>query len=99
MVIGNTTLAYNQLVNGSLVEASITAYQSVIGYWFWPIIFIFTIVLVYIKSENPGTVFIVSVIGNVMLYGYLPIAFRPFLYLTLVISLFLVLLKIWGSRD
>ena len=98
-MMANTTAAYDLLVNGSLIEASVAVYESVIGYYFWPIIFIFTIVLVYIKSENPGTVFIVAVIGNFMIGVYLPVVFRPILYLTLVISLFLVLLKMWGSRQ
>ena len=94
----STTNAYNLLINGSIIQAGNEAWMSTVGIWFWPIIFIWTLVMVYIKSENPTYIFVYSILGNVLLGRYIFPLSHPIFYSVAVFSLFLTLWKIFGSK-
>lgn len=94
----NLDKAYELLLNGSVIKGSNEAYQSTIGVWFWPLIFIFTLTLLAIKSENPAYVAFYAITGNIVLAGFLPIATHPIFYGILVFSLALVFWSIYASK-
>lgn len=94
----NTTPAYNQLTNMSIIKSSTVVYEAVFGIWLWPILFWFTLVLLYIKTENPAYVTIYAILGNVALGTTLPTILHPVFYMSMVFSLTMVLWSIWGSK-
>lgn len=98
-----TEAAYEILVkNGTVIKAGTKAWESTVGIFFWPILFLWTLVVVYIKTENPAYIFMYAVLGNALLawkaMTQLDTIFHPVFYVTAVISLFLVLWKIFGSN-
>lgn len=96
--MANITTAYTHLTNGSLFKAVNEAYTSPpIGIFFWPIIFLFTLTIIAIKTENPAYVTIYAVLGNFALATLLPITTHIIFYTTLVLSFFLVLWSFFGS--
>src|SRR3990167_6188054 len=96
--MANTSIAYDLLMNGSIVQAGIKAYEPSLGIWLWPLFFIFTLVIVHIKTENPSYLFVYAVLGNVLLANFLTTITSKIFYITLVISLALVLWKVYGSK-
>jgi hypothetical protein len=94
----NTTVAYNELLNMSIIKASNSVYTATLGDWFWPIIFLFTLTLIAIKTENPAYVLVYSILGNFALAAHLKTVTHPIFYLTMVISLALVLWNIYASK-
>lgn len=96
--MANLTIAYTALTNASMLEAANEAYKaSPIGIFFWPIIFLFTLFMVAIKTENPAFVFIYAVIGNFVLSQYLFSITDPIFWGIAVISLFMVLWSFFGT--
>ena len=96
--MANTTAAYNLLINGSIIKGGFKAYEYSMGFWLWPILFIFTLVMVHIKTENPGYLLAYAILGNALLASRLTVDTSKIFYLTLVISLALVLHKIYASK-
>lgn len=94
----DTTTAYNLLINGSVIEANTEVYEAAIGIWAWPILFLVTLVIFYIKSENPAYIAFYAIFGNYLIGNYVVPITHPIFYGTAVFSFFLVLWKIIGSR-
>jgi len=99
--MANLTAAFTALQNASLFEATTEAYTSApygAGDFFWPIILLFTLFLIHIKTESPAMVAIFAIIGNFTIAAFLfgSIA-MPIFYGTLVFSFFIVLWGIFGS--
>ncbi len=67
--LGNES--FDLLVNGSLMEAVVSSYEEAWTFggiiWLWPIIFLFTLIIVAIKSESPTMVAIYAILGNIAL--------------------------------
>ena len=95
--MANMDNAWDLLRNGSLFNATAEAYQFAWDVWFFPLIFLFTLFLIMIKSESPCMVVIAAIIGNVALFGLLPVASEMAFYITLVFSLAMVLWKFIGD--
>lgn len=94
----NTTTAYELLTNGSFIQAGFEAYKVSMGDWLWPVFFIFTLVVVFIKTESPGYLLTFAILGNALLSTRLTSVTAPIFYMTLVISLALVLYKFYMGR-
>lgn len=95
----NFTSAYNELVNGSVLRANTMAYEIAWGVWFWPLIYFLFLVMIALKSESPGPVVIYSVVGNVALGVYLIPQADKIFYVVLVLSLAMLLYKVFGSKQ
>lgn len=93
----DTSAAYKLLVNGSIIRAANELYQTTVGMWFWPIFFIITLVILYIKTENPTYIIFYTILGNYLIGAYVLPPTYPIFYGIAVFSLFLVLWKIFGS--
>jgi len=93
----NTTAAYNELLDMHLFAAANKVYFLSWGVWFWPAIFIVTLLMLYIKTENPGYIVVYSIIGHFMMFGFLPVQTQPIFYGTMVFSLALTLWSFFGS--
>ena len=63
--MANLTTPYTELLNASLFKAATHTYEASIGVLFWPIIFMFTLAMLYIKTESPAFVALYAIIGNV----------------------------------
>ena len=95
--MASMTQAYEYLGNASLFKAANEAYAVSVGIFFWPIIFLFTLFMLYIKTENPAYVAMYAIIGNVALAAFLPIMTHPIFYITLTLSLGFTLWSFFGS--
>jgi len=86
--------------NQSIIKAGIKIYEApeVMGVYLWPLIFLFTLIVVAIKSEHPGYVFFYAVLGNIVLASYLPIKTNPIFWGIMVFSLLIVLWSFWASK-
>jgi len=93
----NTSKAYDLLLNGSVIKANNEVYTSVVGIWFWPIFFFVTLVVIYIKTENPAYIIFYSILGNYLIGTYVVPLTHPIFYGIAVFSLALVLWKMFGS--
>ena len=89
--------AYELAVNGSFIQASYTPYTSLIGDWFWVILWILLLTVSYIRTEDLTYVFAFGLLGMLALgaYGLFPGFFRPIAYLVLAVSLMLTLYAFW----
>ncbi len=93
----DTTKAYDLLINGSVIEAANEVYAATVGIWLWPIIFVVTLVVIHIKTENPSYLVFYSILGNYLIGTYIVPLTHPIFYGIFVFSLFAVLWKIFGS--
>lgn len=63
--------SFDLLINGSVIEAAIKSYEEAWTFsgiiWLWPILFLFTLTLIAIKTENPSIVGIIAILGNIAL--------------------------------
>jgi len=96
-MVATINQSFIYLQNASLFKAANEAYAVSLGIFFWPIIFLFTLFVIYIKTENPAFVAIYAIIGNVALVAFLPIFTHPIFYLTLLFSFSMVLWSFFGS--
>ena len=93
--------SFDLLMNGSVVEAAIRSYEEVWTFagvnWLWPIVFLFTLIIVAIKSESPTMVAIYAVLGNIALSTMLEqlthIIFASILVFSVMIWLFSLFLS------
>ena len=97
--MANLSIAFEKLTNMSVVESANEAYKAnvIIGNFFWPIIFLFTLFLLYLKTENPTYLSIYTIIGAFVLGKWLINTTQPIFYITLVLSIGLTLWSIFGS--
>lgn len=64
------TELFTLLLQGSIIEAVISVYTSVMGNWFWTLLYLVGFIMIYFKSKD----FIVTaLIGLVMLPLILPL--------------------------
>ncbi len=88
--------SFDLLLNGSVVEAAVSTYEISMTFgginWLWPFIFIMTLIVVAIKTENPTMVAIYAILGNVALASRLPqltnVIFIPILIFSVLIWLY-----------
>ncbi len=63
--------SFDALVSGNITDAVILSYEEAWHFggiqWLWPIVFLFTLIIVAIKSESPTMVAIYAILGNVAL--------------------------------
>lgn len=90
--------AYELLKNGSIFPAAIESYEAAWGDFFWPVMFISILGLIYLKTESPWMVTIAMIIGNVGMFSLIDLRFQPILYLTMVVSMALVLFAFVGKE-
>jgi hypothetical protein len=91
IVINNA--AYELAANGSWFASSYTVYTVLIGNWFWAILWLFLLIVTFIRTEDLTYVFVYGMLGMLGLgaYGLFPQFFKPIVYLILAISLMLTL--------
>lgn len=91
VVISNA--AYELAKNGSYFAASYTPYTVLIGNWFWAILWLFLLIVTYIRTEDLAYIFTFGILGMVGLgaYGLFPQFFKPIVYLILTVCLMLTL--------
>ena len=93
--------SFDLLVGGNLTEAVISSYEEAWNFggiiWFWPIIFLFTLIIVAIKSESPTMIGIYAILGNIalgtMLNPYTHIIFWTIAVISVMIWLFSLFLS------
>ena len=85
------------LHNASLFKAANEAYTTSLGIFLWPILFLFTLFMLYIKTENPAYVAMYGIIGTVALASFLPMLTQPIFYITVLLTLAIVLWSFFGS--
>ncbi len=87
--IGNAS--FDLLVNGSIIGAAVKSYEEATSFggvvWVWPILFLFTLTFLMIKSESPTMVGIYVVLGNVALGSRLAESSRLIFVMILILSL------------
>lgn len=68
--------SFELLINGSLAAAAVNVYETALTFngivWLWPFMFIMTLILVAILTENPTMIAIYAILGNVALGTLLP---------------------------
>lgn len=89
--------AYDLLLNGSVVPASYTVYTSLIGDWFFVILWLFLLVVTFIRTEDIAYIFVFGLLGMLGLgaYGLFPSFARPIAYLVLALCLMITLYAFW----
>ena len=98
MAVGNMTQAWIYLQNASFFNAVNQAYTAPpIGEFFWPLIFLFTLFMVALRSENPFYVAFYAILGNVALGTLVFSRFGVIFYATVVFSLAIGLWSFFGS--
>ena len=90
--------AYELLKNGSVFHSAVESYEAAWGDFFWPVMFLFVLYMVYLKTESPTMVALAMIVGNVGMFTLVDIRFQPILYITLVVSIALTLYSFVG-RD
>jgi len=93
--------SFDLLINGSILDAAVrvneqaTTFGNVI--WIWPIIFLVTLVLLAVKSENPTMVGIYVLLGTIALKARLPSLTTPVFAIILIFSLLMWLYSFFIS--
>ena len=94
--------SFDLLMNGSVVEAAVKSYEEVWTFggvvWLWPIIFLFLLTLVAMKSENPTMVGIFVILGGVALSTQLDAGISATIFgLVMLLSIVVWLFSIFMS--
>ena len=94
--------SFDLLMNGFVVEAAVKSYEEAWTFggviWFWPIVFLITLVLVAIKSENPTLVGMYAILGTVALGTRLPVVTDPIFALIVIFSILIWFFSLFISR-
>jgi len=93
----NYSAAYDELINGSAIKGATLAYEVPLGQWFWPFLFLLTLIVIYAKTESPTTIAIYTILGNFALGAYLIPQAEKIFYIVLIFSVAILLFKIFGS--
>lgn len=94
--------SFDILSNGSVVEAAIKSYE--IGWtfggitWFWVVIFLFTLLMVAIKSDSPAMVAMYAILGGIALRSQLPLISDTIFGFIMVITIFIWLFSVFISK-
>ncbi len=92
---------FDLLINGSVVEAAVGVYETSLTFggviFLWPILFIMTLVLVAIKSENPTVVGIYAILGTVALKTMLPTMSNTIFFMVVVFTVLITLFSLFVS--
>ncbi len=93
--------SFDLLVNGSVVEAAVRTYEIAWTFggitWFWPIIFLVTLIIVAMKLENPAFIAIYAILGNIALGTMLPQISSVFFFIIVVLSVMIWLYSLFAS--
>lgn len=104
MVIPLHTLneSFDLLVNGSIIGAAANSYEIAWTFggviWIWPIIFLLTLSMVAIKTENPTMVAIYALLGNVALGVLIPPLANKMFFFIAVFSILIFFISIFVSK-
>ena len=94
--------SFDLLMNGSVIEAAVKSYEEAWTFggviWFWPVIFLFTLILVAMKSENPTLVGMYAILGTVALGVRLPAVADPIFALIVIFSILIWFFSLFISR-
>ena len=98
--LGNES--FDLLVNGSLGEAVISSYEEAWTFggiiWLWPIVFLFTLIIVAIKTESPTMIAIYAILGNLALGTMLERSTHIVFGIILVLSVMIWLFSLFLSK-
>ncbi|KKK53813.1 hypothetical protein LCGC14_3091020 [marine sediment metagenome] len=94
--------SFDLLINGSVVDAAIKSYE--IGWtfggvvWLWPIVMLFFLIIIAIKTNNPAVVAVMAILGTVALGStrIVPVSHPAFVFIiifSLVIWFFSIFLS------
>ncbi len=93
--------SFDKLINGSVIDAAVSTYETAFTFggviWLWPLIFLLTLAMVAIKTENPTMIAIYAVLGNVALGTMLPIVSHPIFAIILILSVVIWLYSLFVS--
>ena len=100
MVYTNVTAPeYDMILNGTIIEASLQSYTNVMNDWFVVLLFFFTLSLFYIATKDEGFVGFFGLVGSALLLGFLPAKIHFIIYLFIVLSIGMLLFKVFGRSD
>lgn len=96
--MANST-ALLHLKNGSYIRAATSAYTAVMGDWWYFIIYIFSLLFLYLATKNHGAVGIMGIIGAAYMRFATDMseALYPILYLMAVLSFAMLLYGKFGK--
>lgn len=87
--------------NGTVIEASVRSYEIAFTFggviWLWPLLFLFTLMMVQIKTQSPTMVAIYAILGNLALGSLLPAISHTFFASILIITLAIWLFSLFVS--
>ena len=94
--------SFDLLVNGSIIEAAVKSYEEgwLMGgvIWFWPIMLLFLLIIVALKSESPTMVAIFAILGNVALRSRLDQISDVIFGLVVILSVLVWFFSLFISR-
>ena len=94
--------SFDLLVNGSIGRAVISSYEEAWTFggiiWLWPIVFLFTLIIVAIKTESPTMIAIYAILGNIALGTMLEQLTQVIFYMTAVLSIMIWLFSLFLSK-
>jgi len=67
-MVTDTTAAYTLLLNGSIFPAVNSYYNTILNGYFWGSILIVILMVLFIKTKSPITLFTAATIGSTILY-------------------------------
>lgn len=86
---------WNLLMEGKFVEAILTPYYDIFGLWIYVWLFGMSLLMLYGKTRNYGTVGIVGLIIAGHVFPILPPVVHLFAYILLAISITVILYKLY----
>lgn len=91
--------AYLHLQNGSYIQSAVSVYTAVMGDWWYIIMYVATLLLMYLWSRNDGAVAVMGLVGAAYMRFATDISasFYPILYLIAVLNLAMLLYKAFGK--
>lgn len=84
---------FNMLTSGDFLEAIISPYYDLLGNWFWVWFFALMLLVLYNKTQNFGTVGIVSLVIAGHMFPLFPPVVHLMGYILLAISVTIILYR------
>jgi hypothetical protein len=87
------TELFTTMMEGNIIEAILGAYTGIMGVWFIVIILLLGFSMIYIKTQNAGTLAVLGILLSMVLLPIIPDRFISFVWIAMALCAMAILWK------
>jgi len=95
--MSNIATAWNFVLSGKYLEGVTYVFTGLIDYWFYALMLLLTLIIVYNKTQDVGSVAVVGIIIGAIMRAFLPPNAHIVAYFAIALSIAIILAKLYKS--